>query len=88
MQRLTEKEVNEIFERRAKTIAFNIKQLRKKHRASRIEVAFFAGISITRLTYAEKGINRNKKTYIPDLITLEKIAFVFGVPVHEIIMMK
>lgn len=88
MKQLTDKEINEIYVRRAETIAHNISELRKKKGLSQTELSFFINTAPTVVIYAERGTNRDNKPYIPTVLTIEKIAIVLGVSLYELITMK
>lgn len=85
MKQISDKEINEVYERRAMIIAFNIAQVRKKKGLSQMELAFFTNTAQSVILYAERGKNKQGKPYIPTMLTIEKIAVACNVTLMELI---
>lgn len=88
MERLTPQNCNELFQFRAEVVAKNVDRAIRDSGLSTQDVAYLANTSVNVIHYARKGFNRNKKTFIPDIPTLDKIAKVTQVTITELIIKK
>ena len=82
LERMSDNDVNAVLDEEIETIAFNVRQLRKKKKITQQELSESANISLGTIIKIEKGIHRNV-TYNQ----IRRLSLAFDVPVSHIIKM-
>lgn len=88
MQRLENKDCEDLLNFRSAIIAENVKRARRNSGLNIETVAFLCNTSSAVIVYAERGTNRYHKAYTPDIHTLDKMAKIFGVSITDLITKK